>query len=207
VPSVFDAPNLILVEGTDEQGFLVSLLEEIEGPDTIIHQMNGKDKWRAKLAAIVEEPTFTGNVRGLVLLKDADSDSGAAAQSCRDALEAAGLPTPADAGQVAIADGLRVGVYVLPGDRAVGTLEDLVLRAGTTSRLEASDQFLGDLSERGHPPPRSPTKAKLQSYLAGELESPRNLAVGMAQGVFQPTAECFVALREFLEQVLLPAEA
>jgi hypothetical protein len=69
------------------------------------------------------------NLRGFLVVADADGDAPKSFRDITAALTNAQLPRPGNPYEVEENAGLRIGIYLLPGHNQTGTLEHLLLKA------------------------------------------------------------------------------
>ena len=125
--------KLLLVEGADEVSVFNTLLEKHEISDVQVFDCGGNMQLKNKFPAILKSPGFE-NVKSYAIIQDADSNSQSTLQRVQHLLKSHGQPVPTVAEEFVEKDGLRVGIYILPGAGASGMLEDLYLNT-----LEGSD--------------------------------------------------------------------
>ncbi len=166
--------KLLVVEGNDERLFFQALLESAHLADIQVMPIGGKTKLRASLATLVKTPGFD-EVLSLGVTRDADNDAGAAFQSVCDALRAVNLVPPS----IQLSPGTgkpKVGVMILPGQGQPGMLEDLCIRSIESGpSMACVNEYFGCLEQKGLPPPRNMSKAKVQAFLASTEEPGKRL--------------------------------
>lgn len=123
-------PFVLAVEGVEETRFFSALALHLGLTRVYPHDMKGKAKWGQKLTVLKQDEGFE-NVRALGLVRDADDSPEDARRSVRDALRAAGLPSPDRPLTAATSDDgrLTVAFMILPDGNSSGALENLCLRA------------------------------------------------------------------------------
>lgn len=190
--------GLILGEGVDEVGFFKALVAHLALPGIIVEpylytkmgrdgrevQMTGVDAASRTIKALRLRTDFDQLTR---ICATRDVDEGQVANIMRslgDAFKKVGLPTPAEPGAIARSEsGVKVGVFLFPGQRRGGTLEDLCLDAVRDDPAwPCIESYFTCLDERGVN--RSSlksmiSKAKIQAWLASRPKA--NLArIGIA---------------------------
>ena len=92
---------------------------------------SGKDAFPDYLLAVQTARTRADSVRlqGLLMIADADKDAGNSFANVANALDGSKFPIPPRAFEVIEGGGLRVAVYLIPGEAQTGTLEHLLLNA------------------------------------------------------------------------------
>jgi hypothetical protein len=88
-----EQPACWSVEGREEELFFGALIKHLKLQNIQIMPIGGKEKLRKNLKALANSPGFS-EVISLGVVRDADANPDSAFQSVRDALQAAGLPTP-----------------------------------------------------------------------------------------------------------------
>lgn len=195
----FTEKRLILVEGKDDQQFVVGMLENQSLDNFQVHSLGGKPSWRKKIGAIAKDPTFQDNVQDVGMFRDSDDNPDGAWRSCVDSLKAAGLPVPdTHSGLVGELGQLRVGVMLMPGREAVGALEELVIPALSPSRLDCVSKYQECLVGKGESCSAS-SKATLQVYLSGLPEPARDLHIAISQGHVDFSHPSLASVVDFLQ--------
>ncbi|OBZ32403.1 DUF3226 domain-containing protein [Megasphaera sp. DISK 18] len=219
-----DIPHVILCEGRDEELFLRYYIEYLVErhivPDTFnIIDLGGNEDLRKKLRKrkFPSSIPFFDNydrMRGFLIIRDAESDAGGAAQSLQHHMnEAFGIHIQLDGQFVQNPDGIRFGFVLLPGKNAEGdfcdgTLEDLCCQILKENPNEFSGEDLLTLSnsyldtvehERGTSL-RTAHKNKLHAYFSG-TDRFVGLKIGEAA-----RAQCFdfsSPVLDFLKEALI----
>jgi len=122
-----EQPNLLVVEGREEELFFEALIEHLGLQNIQTMPIGGKEQLRRNLKALVVSPGFS-EVISLGVVRDANTDPGAAFQSVHDALQAVNLPAP-ERPLAPVGERPRVAVLILPEVSMPGMLEDLCLKA------------------------------------------------------------------------------
>ena len=201
--------DLLLVhEGTADRHIIgeLSRRSEIQGFQHL--SMNGQGKMRAFLKALSASPHFKSPVpgfehpvRALAIVLDAETDAVATFQRVRDALVAADLPNPDEAGGI-VEGALRVGVFLVPDNKSPGKIETLCLRSVEGDPAWAClEVFFDCVRERGGAVPENLDKARAQAFLATRPQP--DLPVGLAalEGYWDFANPAFEPLVTFLRQV------
>jgi hypothetical protein len=189
-----------MVEGREDQAFICSLVEDLSLEGFHVHNMNGKDKWHTYLRTVSELIEFQERVRSICLVKDSDSDPEACWRSCRDGLTRAGLATPSKPWRVSDSkETRRSAVLILPKDQA-GELEDLVLRACDSDRLECIDGYFQCLQASPHGT-EATAKGRLQVYIGGLNKHVPDLGSAMHAKLIDPNHEDFSDVRDILTRL------
>ena len=195
-----EQPNVLVVEGKEEGLFFGALINHLRLQNIQILSVGGKEKLRGNLKALAQSPGFS-DVISLRVVRDADSNPDAAFQSVRDALQAAGLPTPKRP-LVPVGAKPRVAVLILPEVGKPGMLEDLFLRAITQDpAMLCVEQYFECLQQAGLSLPDNMSKAKVQVFLASRRKAGLRLGEAAQAGYWSWETEAFEQVRDFLKQI------
>lgn len=211
-------PYVILCEGRDEELFLRCYVSHlVEGkvvPDTFnIINLGGNEELQKKLR-VLHSVEHYDRMQGFLIIRDAESDAGGAAQSLQHHMnEAFDMDIPLDGRFTQNADGVRFGFVLLPGkktegDFCDGTLEDLccqILKEDSDEcsgqkLLNLSDSYLDAVLQNRETPLRTAHKNKLHAYFSGT-----DRFVGMKIGE-AARAKCFdfsSPALDFLKEALI----
>ncbi|MBE9572626.1 MAG: hypothetical protein IMF11_18525 [Proteobacteria bacterium] len=192
---------LVLVEGKDEQLLFEALMENEEINNIQILPIAGKTLLRRHLKALKVAPGF-GNVIGLGVVRDADTDPAAAFQSVCDALTDCGLPVP-PAPLTPGGNRPHVTVMILPDQHSTGMLESICLSAVAGDPVAPCvEQYFQcmELHGIGLQENRIP-KAKVQVFLASREEPGKRLGEAAQAGYWPWNAEAFQPLKNFLRDI------
>jgi hypothetical protein len=195
-----EQPNVLVVEGKEEDLFFEALIKHLKLQDIQIMPIGGKEKLRGNLKALVQTPGFS-DVIFLGVVRDADANPDTAFQSVRDALQAAGLPTP-ECPLLPVGEKPRVAVLILPGVDTPGMLEDLCLRAvAQDPAMGCVEQYFECLQHKGLSLPDNMSKAKVQVFLASRPKAGLRLGEAAQAGYWPWETEAFEQVRNFLQQI------
>ncbi|MGM7778612.1 DUF3226 domain-containing protein [Arthrobacter sp. KNU-44] len=200
---MFERPLLLLVEGGDDSAFAKKVIASISNESSSswqIHEMGGNvTDWRSELEVILSLDDFDEVGRAIGLIMDADADHSISFQRCRDILQRNGLPTPRDPEEIAVDDRWRTGVYLMPGQGRVGALEQLVLDALETARVDLADQYLHEVQTLRGSSFKNKSKSLVQAYLAGEQAVVKTLKNAIEKGLMaDPSHDSLAAFRSFV---------
>ena len=191
--------NLLLVEGDDDRRFFSALLRHLVLPDVGILKMEGKNKLRDRVNAIVTLPTFEEDVAALGIVRDADENLQGAFQGVCDALKSAGLEAPERSGEPC-GRGPRVAVMILPSETEKGSLEDVLLKSiEDDPAMACVSGYFDCLSESGVQAPRSESKARVQAFLASRERAGLRLGEAAEAGYWRWDAPVFQPAKDFLK--------
>ena len=193
--------KLLLVEGQEERRVFGVLSRQMEINDVQIHPYGGKNQLRSFLNNLVVDTNFP-YLSSIAVVMDADTDSDAARDRIRGALDSAGLPTPRSALSPTPNGVLTVSFLIVPHESGSGALEDVALASVSDDpAIECIDGFLECIRAADLPGP-NPThlsKAKVHVFLASR-ERP-DLRLGEAAergGIWRLDAASFIPLKRLL---------
>jgi len=193
-------PNLLLVEGREDELFFGALVKHLGLQNIQIMGIAGKTNLRRNLKALILSPRFT-EVISLGVVRDANDDPSAAFQSVHDALQAVNLPAPGRPLEPA-GDSPQVTVMILPEEGAPGMLEDLCLKSvGQDSAMLCTAQYFQCLQQEGLTLPDNMSKAKVQVFLASRRKAGLRLGEAAQAGYWPWDEEAFERVRDFLQQI------
>lgn len=193
--------RLLIVEGKDDEAFFDALVNRLGLQEIQVTGIGGKTKLRARLKALTNDPHFR-NVQSLGVIRDADLDPMAAFESVKDALKAAGLPTPRK--PMSIAKGSpQTSVMILPSFERQGALEDMCLEAVAGEPVMiCTEEFFSCLQEKkGSHPRRDMTKAKVRVFLSAQKDPTLPLGLAAGKGYWPLDHHVFGEVRRFLESL------
>lgn len=193
--------KLLLVEGEDERSVFDALARQLEIDDVQIHPYNGREQLRPFLRNLVADPNFS-NLSSIAIEMDADTNSDAARDRIRGALDSAELPTPRSPLLPESNGGLTVSFLVVPNGSYSGALEDVVLASVSDDpAIECVDQFfeyVGDTGLTG-PNPTHMSKARVHPFLASRHRPDLRLGEAAQRGeVWRFESESFDSLKLLL---------
>ena len=179
-PEPIRESKVILAEGVDAKLFLTSACRAYGADGIEVRDFGGNAQLRPAIRALKLTTGF-GQVRCLVVARDAESNADAAMDSVADALAHVGLPRPTE--PFSFASGTdeeqpRTAIMIFPGSEAAdgerwvlknGTLEDLCLATVPDSDavLTCVDEYLKCVRKIPGDPPDA-TKSRLHAYLSGK---------------------------------------
>ncbi len=194
-----DRPFLIFVEGTDDAHFLDPILQEIGADPYLIGTIivGGTSKFASALT-FFKKSRFFKNVRGIVIIRDADQNRTAAIKETNDSFlkEFNGVVSHAGFTET---ESLRLGLFVFPNEEEMGDLEKLCLSTVKGSILDNRvENYMTDIQKYGELPHFH--KRKAQVFLAaipGELC--RGAGMGFKRGFFDDAHGALLPLKIFLK--------
>lgn len=195
------SPCLLVVEGREEELFFGALIKHLGLQNIQIIPLGGKGQLRQNLRALVASPGFAG-VTSLGIVRDANTDPGAAFQSVCDALQNAKLPAP-QRPLVPVGSKPRVIVMILPEENAPGMLENLCLKAvAQDPAMFCVEQYFQCLQQRGISLPDNESKAKVQVFLASKPKAGLRLGEAAQAGYWPWNARAFDQVKDFLQRIV-----
>jgi hypothetical protein len=135
------------------------------------------------------------NIRALGLMKDADSNPRAAWDSCVGVLRRCELPTPRRVATLATGE-ISAAVMIVPSMSRHGAIEELCVPSFEEAMLACVDGYIACLGAAVRP--QDTGKARMQAYLAGLPQVPRDLKLAADRGALDMTSSAFDELRSFV---------
>ncbi len=203
MPITIEKSALLLVEGKDEVNFFNALLDDCNIPEVQIIEIGGKNKFKLEFPALLNLEGFL-NVKSYAIIQDADNDSNATLTSIKSLLSKYHQPIPNDCGEFVANNCIRVGIYIVPGNKKEGMLENLCLDTVENNPvLKCVDQYLSCLEEQleKHDFPRNRAKARMHAFLAGQNKLVPSLGLAAKKAYFNLKSEVLSDLRRFLEEL------
>ncbi len=192
--------KLLLVEGIEDARFFDAFLRKGLGKAEVqVAKVDGKGNFRRFISDTLVKADNFSSLRSLGVLRDADENPDRAFDSLQGALQDAGLPAPAQPWEPVESNGRTVSLGVLPGNGATGDLEQLCLQSiDNRNTLTCIENFIACMAQED-PPSRSPSKARLYSYLATRERPGLRVAEAAEAGIWNWEAAAFAQLRSFLK--------
>ena len=192
--------TLLLGEGVEEQELLGALLKAVNLTGVQVEQYEGKSNLGSFLTALQKFPGYA-NLEAIGITRDADTNARGSFQSVCSALKNAGLPFPAESGQV-VSGPPRIGVLILPPGQAQGMLEDVCLAAiRDDPAMVCVDEFLECVRAKANRQPTSPAKARVHVWLASHVHPDKRLGEAAQAGYWPWGSPAFDPLKEFLARL------
>ncbi len=194
-------PNLLLVEGNDDELFFKALMKDQGLQNVQIINVKGTSKFETKLKVLSSSPQFRTTVVSLGVVRDADTDLDIAFKCVTDALKSANLPVP-EFTLVPKGENPQVTVMILPGEGKHGMLEDLCLKSVEADpAMFCVKQYCRCLQQKCSSLPKNTSKAKVQVFLASRNEVGKGLGVASRDGCWLFHDAAFDEVKRFLEIV------
>jgi hypothetical protein len=204
-------PPVIVCEGRDDERFLINMLNHLGLSSIRVEYVEGESRFRPYIRNLRARPSFS-DLRGLAIVRDADTDAAAKFRHTGVLLRELGYPVPlapatvtkgrfpaSESGQIG-ADGVT-GIVVLPPAQSVGALEDLCLDAiaGDPS-LPCVDQLLTCVASSAGIawPEQYRSKARLNVWLGSRADPRHRLRDAISAGLFPMSHNAFGPIRQFL---------
>lgn len=196
-----DREMVLMVEGQDDAFFFDALLEQVGAvPDRVgLVYIQGKTNLGMNIADLIKSRAFvTRHTRKYAIVVDSDDVPASTIQEVHRALTVNGQPTPGHAAFQAGAQGVVVGIFLVPSEREDGDLEKLCLASlGDEPLLRLARDFLAQVNRDFGPLP-SLYKSLAQIYLACRPEDTRGVGRAFRQGIFNRDHACLEPVRNFL---------
>ncbi len=198
----FEKPNIILVEGYDDERVLNSFLNKLELTNYQLFELKSREKLEKYIRYSLKETPGFDVVRSICIIRDADDDYVGAFKSISNALEHNGLPSPAQAWKIIDKNNLKVGIVILPSIGENGMLEDLCLKSIVDKpEIACINGYLGCLDRLEVPKSKNPSKAKVQIYLASRPKPYLGVGIAASKGYWDWDHKAFSQLKQFLTKM------
>ncbi len=201
-PTSITRSHVLLVEGNDDDYFFRALLRYMQSDQDIqIRLFNGKDN-RAIFPAFLNDPGFS-LVTSYAIIRDADTNARAALESIQKLLKDYAQPCPPQHSTFAHNDSVTAGIFIMPGNGAIGMLEDLCLQSVNGHPIMPHvDTFMERVrTTMQTEAPKNTSKAKVQAYLAGMKKTVNSLGIAAQNHYWPFDSEAFSPLRQFLTEL------
>ena len=195
-----ESPKLLLVEGNDDEGFFKKISNEIGIRDLQILNLEGAREFNARTLKAVKQTHDFEIVRSMVIVRDADKNAQRVFDSICNALRAVGLPFPKNPMEFEARGSIKVGVLIIPPNKARGKLEDLCLvSVQHLKEMGCVDSFFECIRTVADEFPEDLPKAKIKAFLASRKISVPHLGVGIQKGYFPVDNDVFDGIKTFLK--------
>lgn len=196
--------KILLVEGRDEVNFFEALCDNIGVDDIQIIETGGKDKFKNEFPVILLMPNFE-KVITVAIIQDADVSKKSTVDSINYQLKKNNFPSPVEHAKFNDSGKIKCGIFVMPGNRESGMLENLVLDTvdGNLVKIE-SEKYIDSLKvtleeNQGIKFPKNEHKARLHAYLAGMERHVSSLGLAAKSGCFNLDSEHLNEIKNFLK--------
>lgn len=204
-PQSINSQKIILVEGKDDQCFLIKLLQFLKIEDFQIINFEGKAKFNTEegFEAFLNMPGYE-KVKCISVVCDADEDVHATFQSIVNVIKKYGISVPYKPGEFIEKNGMKVGVFIMPDCEHAGMLEDLCLESVQEKpEMECVKKYLDCVDSKVSPEnkPKNRSKAKVQVFLAGQKEIANCIEIGARKNYWNLNHNCMEKIKNFLENL------
>ncbi|MHC4198875.1 MAG: DUF3226 domain-containing protein [Planctomycetota bacterium] len=197
-PKPIEEPNLLVVEGKDEERFFARFLKHLGVANVDIRGVGGKHSLRRELRLLTQPSPGFENVEALGVIRDADDDPANAFKSVCDALGEVCLAVPKECGEIC-GEEPRVGVMILPGKDRRGALEGLCFESvQDDAAIKCVEDYFDCLVEQAQKMPGENAKKKLQVFIASREGAARLLGEAAEAGVWPWESPAFDEVKGFL---------
>ena len=201
MPTEITEAKILIVEGKDEVNFFTALFEHMQLTGIQISDIGGKTNFYPRLQALVNLHNFS-QVNSIAIVRDADDDPVAAAQSVRSALSRAKLAVPPNLG-TRHGSNPTVAIFIMPDNTNAGMLEDLCLNSVASSpELDCVNGLMQCIEDKRLPLPLQSSKARAHAYLATQQKPDKRVGEAAAAGYWPFPNSAFSPLKQFLSSCL-----
>lgn len=189
--------KLFVLEGKDDVGFFVNLLDTIGIKDFFVWGVKGKDKYKPEMMLLPKISGFS-KLTHLAIIRDKENDN--ALESVQGILTQLGFKNiPRQNGDV-VEGKPTTGVFILPGNINGKMLEDLCLEViKTDPAMRCINQFADCIC--GLPEsPKNISKSKILAYLASRPEPVNTIGVAAQKGYWDMDSSALDELKLFLNK-------
>lgn len=204
-PIAITEPKQLIVEGADAVRFFRALLRHMGITNIQIQNFGGIKDLRAFLKALYNMPDFLTLVTSIGIVRDAETDGGAAFQSVCSALKAANLTEPIQP-MICAGNSPQVSVLILPDATTPADatnpqmLETLCLRTVENDPvIECIEQYFICIEQRLGLLPGNIPKAKVQAFLASRSRPGLRLGEAADAGYWSWDSPALDHVKQFLE--------
>lgn len=201
-PKKLEKNRVLLVEGSDDESFLIALLDHLGIVDCQVWNCGGQDYIADSIMRISKDP-LRPDLKTLLVTRDADEKPLSAFESVCNALERYGFTFPKS--KNTFSDGVpKVGVFLLAGSSGLGMLEDLCLETVQDHVAMPCVQTFCECVMALEDKPKNKAKTEAQSlmvahsFLAAMPKLIRHVGTAAQKGYWNFEAETLRELREFL---------
>jgi hypothetical protein len=198
-----ESPDVLAVEGKDECNFFDALAKNMGLNEIQIIDVGGKEKFNKTVPLFVNSEQFWDKVKRFGFIRDAeDKEALSAFSSICDVLKHCDLPVPASPLQIAEANGMQTGVFIMPNNQSSGMLEDLCLSSIKNDEVYSCvAAFVQCYEPKIEHNKYIPSKAKLLAYLATRTPIVNSLGLAAQQNVWDFGNPCFDKIKMFLSEL------
>lgn len=200
--------KLLLVEGRDEFNFFSALLAYIGIHDVKILEVGGCFQFASVYPSVVITSGFS-SVKRIGFVRDAEANKADSAfQSILNIIKknSPHFILPKICGVVEKGE-ISCGIFIMPNNKDAGMLEDLCLKSVETETLyKETEKFVANAKNKMTEKDSfryNIYKAKVQTYLAGTVNVPRNLGEATLQKLWDFSNPAFDEVKQFINDLFL----
>jgi hypothetical protein len=192
-----DAMKFVFCEGKDDVAVVRGLASHLK-LEIDVEEYGGKSNLANFLFTLPKRPEFSQQqVTAMAVLRDADSDAGAAFQSVRAALMQNNFAAP-DGDGVFQEAAMRVGVFIV-GVNGRGMIEDLCLHSvADQPEFPCIDGYFACIATKSARSKFS-SKAKVRVWMASHVDYEYHVGKAAAGGYWPWESPAFDSLKNFLK--------
>ena len=189
--------KVLIVEGNDDEKFIIAFLQHENIKDVQVINLGGETKIKQAFPLVFTRPSFD-IIKKLAIIRDANSDSEAKFQSCKNHIENNNLVSPNSMNSFSNTDP-SVGIFIITKPNSnEGMLEDLCLETVKDTEQMKCVEIFFDCIDHLSDKPRNLAKSKCQAYSATLPESYPHVGIAAEKGVFPFDHPSLNELRVFL---------
>ncbi len=200
--------KLLLVEGRDEVNFFSALLAFLNIHDVTIIEAGGCKKFASLYPSIVITSGFS-SVKRIGFVRDAEANKADSAfQSILNIIKknTPHFILPKTCGEI-VKETISCGIFIMPNNKDTGMIEDLCLKSVETETLyKETEKFVANAKNKMTENDSfhyNIHKAKVQTYLAGTVNTPRNLGEAALQKIWDFSNPAFDDIKQFINDLFL----
>jgi hypothetical protein len=198
--TTFEKPYVLVVEGKDDFGFFLGLLDDLNIHSVHIAQIDGIQNLAPRLKLFLKTAGWS-DVRRLGIFVDSDHDPAARHQAIRSALQGATLAVPPEPGQ-AHGAGPEVLFSTLPSPNATGCLETLVFESVPAERQQCIEQFMDCAGVVDDGVSGRFQKSRVHAFISSSAGAGNKLGEAVNAGVIDVTSPAFDPIRDLLRALV-----
>ena len=200
--------KLLLVEGRDEFNFFSALLAFLNIHDVTIIEAGGCKKFASLYPSIVITSGFS-SVKRIGFVRDAEANKADSAfQSILNIIKknTPHFILPKTCGEI-VKETISCGIFIMPNNKNSGMLEDLCLKSVEANDLYKETKKFIEIAKSKLAENDSLRynihKAKVQAYLAGTADIPRNLGEAALKKLWDFSNPVFDEIKQFIIALFL----
>jgi len=203
LPQEIRNKKLLAVEGDDDVGFFVQLLDKIKILDFFVLPVDGKGNFNEQLPLLMKISGFS-KVTHFAIIRDRDENSkNSAFNSIADILRRKMdfQVIPSKHGEWSFGKP-QIGIFIMPGDAIKGkALEDLCLKTVENHpAIKCVNEFISCACAL-ETKPKNISKAKAQTFLAAQPEIVNSVGVGAQKNYWDFQSPALDELKQFLSNL------